>query len=243
MMPPDDIRFYYDLAGGTLMDLGTYNLSAIRGVFGTEPTSVTSATARLPPKPWDQQCDQAMDASYVFPNGGTADLHTDMVARVRYTKGGSWASWLFDGWGDYMAKGIPSMLGVTLRAKNGVGEGGVTITTQKTITLSNFMGPHAGHTIDIHTTTTNRGEDGKVSKSETSKESKTQYTWPEGKGVGEKWWPTYRYMLEAFVDRVKGRKGTGAWVEGEDSIKQMECIDKTYEKAEMAVRPTSKHLS
>jgi predicted dehydrogenase len=243
LMPPDDIRFHYHLAGGALMDFGTYNLSAIRGVFGTEPTSVSSATARLPPKQYDQQCDQAMDAKYVFPNGGTADLHTDLVARVRYTKGGSWASWLFDGWGDYTAKGIPSIVGVTLREKMGTQEGGGSVTTQKSIVLTQFMGPHQGHSINIDTISTYRAADGEVIKTEKNTESKAVYTWPEGKGVGEKWWPTYRYMLEAFVDRVKGREGNGAWVEGEDSIKQMECIDKTYERAGMVARPTNKNLS
>jgi predicted dehydrogenase len=241
-LPFDDIRFHYHLAGGTLMDMGTYNLSAIRGVFGTEPSSVKSATARLLPQPYDQQCDEAMDASYVFPNGGTANLHTDLLARVKYTKGGSWMSWLFHGWGDFTAKGIPSVCGVTLREKNGT-EDEMNVTTQKTVTLNNFMGPHMGHSIDIHTTTTYRARDGKVVKTEKNTESKKVYVWPEGKVAGEEWWPTYRYMLEAFVDRVRGREGSGAWVEGEESIKQMECIDKTYEKAGMAIRPTSKSLS
>jgi predicted dehydrogenase len=241
-MPLDDIRFQYRLSGGTLMDLGTYNLSAIRGVFGTEPSSVTHATASLPPHPHDQQCDTAMQSSYVFPNGGTADLHTDLIARIRYTKGGSWISWLFNGWGNWTAKGIPSVVGVTLREKHGT-EDDLNTATQKTVVLNNFMGPHAGHSIDINTTTTYRSQDGKVVKTEKSTESKKVYVWPDGKGVGEEWWTTYRYMLEAFVDRVKGREGSGAWVEGEESIKQMECIDRTYEKAGMAMRPTSKSLS
>ena len=39
----------------------------------------------------------------------------------------------------------------------------------------------------------------------------------------------YRYQLEAFVDKVKGREPRD-WVTGEDSIKNMECLDMVYEK-------------
>lgn len=50
-------------------------------------------------------------------------------------------------------------------------------------------------------------------------------------------------MLEGFVDRVKGREGSGCWVSGEDSIQQTAVIDQTYLKAGMDLRPTSKLLS
>lgn len=43
------------------------------------------------------------------------------------------------------------------------------------------------------------------------------------------WWSTYRYQLEAFVDRVKGRTPQ-TWVEKDDSIANMEWIEKVYEK-------------
>ena len=59
---------------------------------------------------------------------------------------------------------------------------------------------------------------------------------------GEKSWSTYRYQLEEFVNRVKGRDGSGAWIQGEESIKQMDMLDKTYEKAGMELRPSSKTL-
>ena len=42
------------------------------------------------------------------------------------------------------------------------------------------------------------------------------------------------------MNRVKKRKGSGVWVDGEDSIRQMEMIDATYLKAGLPLRPTSK---
>lgn len=136
---------------------------------------------------------------------------------------------------------MPAVCSLVLRPKHGV-EDNIQITTQKKLTMNNFMGPHVWHRIDIETTTTYYNKDEVVVKTEKALESKKSYVWPDGKGQGEDWWPTYRYMLEAFVDRVKGREGTGVWLDGEESIRQMESIDKTYEKAGMPIRPTSESL-
>lgn len=43
----------------------------------------------------------------------------------------------------------------------------------------------------------------------------------------------YRYQLEAFVDRLKGRE-PHAWVTAESSITQMEWVEKTYHKVRCA---------
>jgi hypothetical protein len=69
------------------------------------------------------------------------------------------------------------------------------------------------------------------------------YSWPSGDKqayAGEDWWSTYHCQLHEFVNKIKGREGSGVWVDGDDSIKQMEAIDRTYEKAGMKLRPTSK---
>jgi predicted dehydrogenase len=91
--PGTDIRYDYDLAGGAAMDLGHYCLSALRGVFGTEPTEVTSAIPRFIDPQHDQLCDQAMDATYTFPNGGVGHILPDLGAR-----GGYWFPWLTSDW-------------------------------------------------------------------------------------------------------------------------------------------------
>lgn len=46
---------------------------------------------------------------------------------------------------------------------------------------------------------------------------------------GGKEWSTYRYQLEAFVDQLKGRKPQ-TWITKEDSVANMEWIEKIYEK-------------
>ncbi|KAF1941521.1 oxidoreductase domain-containing protein [Clathrospora elynae] len=239
IFPGDDIRFNYPLAGGTLMDVGHYTLSALRSVYGTEPVAVTSATPRLINQPFDQRCDQAMVATYMFPNSGTGKISADLGAR-----GGYWFPWLTGNWPNL--KDSVQVVSVTLKEQmEDVGEEGVIKGTRRQIKLWNFMLPHMWHRIDIVTTTTYRDASGKTVKEEKSTENKKAYKWPEGSGgdiKGEDWWSTYRYQLEEFVNKVKGREGSGVWVDGEESIRQMECTDRTYEKAGMLLRPTSEAL-
>ncbi|KAH7402606.1 hypothetical protein BKA66DRAFT_544734 [Pyrenochaeta sp. MPI-SDFR-AT-0127] len=235
----DDIRFKYDLAGGTLMDLGHYPLSAMRGIFGAEPTSITSATPRLMGKGFDDRCDEAMVATYTFPNGGKARISADLSSR-----GGYWFPWLTSRW-PCLWRDFPPWLSIKLREENHGQHNGLEHISQRTIVLNNFMGPNLWHRIDINTTSTWRNASGDVVRESKSTESKKAYVWPEESGVetkGEDFWSTYRYQLEEFVNKIKGRKGSGAWLDGTESIKQMELTDKTYEKAGMLVRPSSKVL-
>lgn len=53
---------------------------------------------------------------------------------------------------------------------------------------------------------------------------------------GGKEWSTYRYQLEAFVDQLKGRKPQ-TWITKEDSVANMELIEKIYEKTGLGSRP------
>jgi len=48
---------------------------------------------------------------------------------------------------------------------------------------------------------------------------------------GEEWWTTYRYQLEAFVDRLKGRTPQ-TWVDAQDSVADKEWIERIYAKVE-----------
>ena len=62
----------------------------------------------------------------------------------------------------------------------------------------------------------------------------------EFKGLpSEDWWMSYRYQLEQFVDRVKGRK-TNFWVDHEDSVRNTELVDMAYEKSGLGPRPSSR---
>ncbi|GAM35233.1 dimeric dihydrodiol dehydrogenase [Talaromyces pinophilus] len=79
-----------------------------------------------------------------------------------------------------------------------------------------------------------------VVESWTKKNTIKAYDWldeSDGRPGGASW-STYRYQLEEFVNRVRGRKGTGVWVEHQSSMDQMAVLDEMYEKGGLKVRPS-----
>ncbi|KAH7126958.1 oxidoreductase domain-containing protein [Dendryphion nanum] len=235
----DDIRFNYSLSGGALMDFGTYAVSSMRGIFRSEPTEITTARSRPLPNGRDDKIDEAMDAEYLFANGGTAKISVDVAAR-----GGYWFPSLTKSWPSFA--NFPPTIKVRLSPKEDIIPDGSRKTTKRELAFHNYMGPFLWHRIDITTTTTFYAADqsGKIVKTEKKTESKKEYSWSQDGHVnpGEAWWTTYRYQLEEFVNKVKGRKGSGVWISGEDSIAQMETIDQTYLKSGLPLRPTSQAL-
>lgn len=101
------------------------------------------------------------------------------------------------------------------------------------VEMSNFLMPILYHSITVRT----RETKGKGMKTRVEK----VYKYPEGTGKGEEWWTTYRYQLEAFVDRVKGTTPK-TWVEKEDSIANIEWIEAIYAKV-CALRCISIYVS
>ncbi|KZV71739.1 NAD-binding protein [Peniophora sp. CONT] len=93
--------------------------------------------------------------------------------------------------------------------------------TKGELYLYNFVAAFAYHYIAVSV----RGEDGKVIE-------RTE------KHYGKEGWSTYRYQLEAFVDKVRGRKPQH-WYDGEDSIQDMTWIQKVYEETGLGARPAS----
>jgi len=85
-----DIRYQYDLAGGALMDVGTYTVHMAR-LLGREEPEVVSAT----PKLRTPDVDRAMRAELKFPSGHTGRITCSMwsmwaiqtYARVKGDKG------------------------------------------------------------------------------------------------------------------------------------------------------------
>jgi predicted dehydrogenase len=75
LVPPDDIRFRADLAGGAMMDVGAYCLNVLRLVTGEEP-HVESASATLV----SAGVDGAMSASLQFPSGATGRVDCSLIA-------------------------------------------------------------------------------------------------------------------------------------------------------------------
>jgi len=92
------------------------------------------------------------------------------------------------------------------------------------IKVFNYIAPTMYHSITVTTGSKSRVE--KV------------YTFPD---LGQPWWTSYRYQLEAFVNKVKGRT-PHAWITKEDSIKTMEVIESAYAKSGLGSRPKSDYV-
>jgi predicted dehydrogenase len=240
MFPNDDIRFIYSLGGGTLMDVGTYNILTLRQMFGAEPEECIEAIPRMMPEGYDQKCDHAMKAKWRFPNGGIGDINADLGAT------GGWPlPWLTSSWPRLeipMSKAVHREVIVPDKSLS-AGQEHVVV---RTVAIWNNMAPQHWHRIDITESHTIRNtNDKKVIKSWDETSHKKRYAFPSPSDPtkpGQESWTTYRHQLEQFVNRVKGREGSGVWMDGEDSIKQMAMIDSAYVKAGLDLRPTSSYL-
>lgn len=220
----DDIRYNYDLGGGALMDCGTYCCLFLRKMFRAEPLECIEAAPTRVPKPWDERCDERMNAKWRFPNGGVGSIEAALSNPVLKSK----LPW------------CQAIHKERVVQDDTLSDEQEHVVVRK-IVATMLMQPVAWHRIDIieeHTIRTRA--DKKVSKTWKTTEYKKAYTWEDfnGKKLGENWWITYRWMLEEFVNRIKGREGTGVWMSNEDSIRQMEMIDSGYAKAGMAIRPS-----
>ncbi|KAF8500528.1 NAD(P)-binding protein [Gautieria morchelliformis] len=184
----DDIRFDFDLGGGSLMDMGVYPISAVRFLASAEPTSVLTAT-HTPHR--DRRIDRGAQATFAFPNDVTAEIECDMQ--------------------------VPWRLGIIPRWPN----------IHTTASLDLFPALHIYHSVTV------TPKDGK---------KRVEKAYKPKEGAGEDWWTTYRYQLEAFVDKVRGRT-PHEWISAEDSINQMKAVELVYEKLGLPLRPKSNHLA
>lgn len=223
----EDIHFNYELAGGSIMAMGTYSMAALRMVFGAEPVECLECIVHEFPEEKHKKCDYDFNAKFKFPNGKIGEASTTL-------KGGTTA--LFAG--DH----------VTVMNKEVQVPDSKLPPTQKKflrreLILHGFVHGVFWHRIDIKDSYTIQGADGKVVKKWEEKKSHKAYTFAEAGGEfadlpGEVWWMSFRHQLEQFVNRVKGRP-TQHWVDGQDSIAQMKMIDMAYEKSGLGIRPTS----
>ncbi|CZR68804.1 related to Oxidoreductase [Phialocephala subalpina] len=224
---PNDIRWEFDLAGGALMDIGTYSIAALRDVFGTEPEEVLGADVRMHENGGEGKVDEGVKAWYQFPGGGVGSIDGSIAER---------------GWFGLPRIRIPKVMvkgkEVEVKGSDRAGNGEVHL-KRRTLTMWNFPGPHFWHSIQIlDQHTIRRAADGLTIKSWAESEYKTAYTWAwmATKIQDAAHWSTYRHMLDQFINKVQGKEGSGVWISGEDSIKQMKAIDDTYEKARLPVR-------
>ncbi|KAI0671749.1 NAD-P-binding protein [Trametes maxima] len=65
--------------------------------------------------------------------------------------------------------------------------------------------------------------------------ARTEKVYRYADGRGEKSWTTYRYQLEAFVDKVRGRT-PWAWIDAETTVTEMEILERVYAKAGLPPR-------
>jgi predicted dehydrogenase len=76
LVPPNNVRWDYQLAGGALMDAGCYTIHLLRTLAGAEP-QVSSATA----KTRRTAVDRLLKAELVFPAGCTGLITASMLSR------------------------------------------------------------------------------------------------------------------------------------------------------------------
>ncbi|KAF2742621.1 putative oxidoreductase [Sporormia fimetaria CBS 119925] len=114
----------------------------------------------------------------------------------------------------------------------GLGEG-MTKVRSREVTLWGLVHAVVWHRVDVVDVFEVRGKDGRVVKTWTEKKSEKKYEVRDGEQ-----WMSYRFQLEEFVNRIKGRE-TRWWVEGEDSVEHMRMVDMAYVKSGLGVRPSS----
>jgi hypothetical protein len=216
MFPNDDIRFQYDLAGGTLMDAGTYNVLALRQMLGSEPVECIEAVARLMPEGYDQKCDHAFKAKWRFPNGAIGEVGASFSET-----GGYPLPWLTANWPKFRTPVCKAVHREVVVPDDNLNSGEEHVVV-RSVTFWLFMAPTTWHRIDITESHTIRNLINKKTIriwDDVSYEKKYAFQ-TESTKPGEESWTTFRHQLEQFVHRVKGREGSGAWIDGEDSINQ-----------------------
>ncbi|KAI6754913.1 hypothetical protein HG530_012665 [Fusarium avenaceum] len=224
----DHIHFNYNLSGGTMMGMGTYNFAALRQIFGKEPEECLSADVKAFTEGVHNNCDYEFKTKFRFPGGGIGEAFSTLQGPTIWH---------------------PSYATVTHRRvqvpDKALPTEHVKFLTRE-VTLNGFIHAIFWHRIDVNDSYEIRHkETDKVIKKWTEKRWQKAYQPSEAEGEiskmhGETHWMSFRYQLEAFVNRVKGRE-TAYWVSREDSLNQMKMIDMAYEKSGLGIRPSSQY--
>lgn len=222
----DNIEFNYNLSGGSMMMLGTYNFGILRMIFNDEPEECLTCNTSIFGDGVHDKCDYDFKAKFRFPNGGIGEATTSLRGSILWK---------------------PSEARVTTREVV-VPDKALESTQEKVltrqVTLHGFIHAFIWHRIDVKDSFAIRNKDDhKPVKNWVEANSHKAYTYKEAGDEftnlpGEDWWMSYRYQLEEFVNRIKGRE-TQYWVGREDSNNQMKMIDMAYEKSGLGIRPTS----
>ncbi|KAJ2906492.1 hypothetical protein MKZ38_001473 [Zalerion maritima] len=255
MFEKNDIRFQYALSGGCAMDPGTYPVACLRQVFGAttdtegvvedrEPEECLSADLKMFPEP-EGKTDSAFEAKFRFPGGGIGEVRSNLltgmlemeIPRVEVVHRPVVLS----------AEEAAAKVGGKKGKGKGLGDDEELVRTRKVV-IENYLVGAVWHRIIVEDDFLLRkrgGESKEPIRKWTNKKVVKAYTWEEGKveamegQPGEAHWLTYRHQLEQFVNRVRGTKGNGLWIDAKDSVNQSKAIDMVYEKAGVPLRPTS----
>ncbi|KAJ5103132.1 hypothetical protein N7532_003661 [Penicillium argentinense] len=229
MVTKDHIHFKHHLAGGTMMGMGTYNFAALRLIFDDEPVECFSVDTKAFTEGVHHDCDYEFKAKFRFPNGGIGEAYSTLQGPTFWH---------------------PSYATVTHK-KVEAPDASLPPSQQKfvtrEVTINGWCHAIFWHRVDVTETFEIRDKaDGKLIKKWTEKRSQKAYKPRDATGEiskldGEDHWMSFRYQLEQFVNRIKGRP-TQYWIEREDSIKQMRMLDMAYEKSGLGLRPTSKYI-
>ncbi|KAJ7929022.1 NAD(P)-binding protein [Mycena leptocephala] len=197
--PDGDIRWSYDLGGGSTMDPGCYTVNVLRYLSSANPTAVLTAKAvPYSSRPEHKQVDKMFWATLALEKDIIGELHSNLSEPKLFG----------------IIPRIPKLSAIIQC------EGG-------SIQIFNFLIPDYYHSIT-------------VSPSGERRRVESAYSF-KGAAKGEDWWTTYRYQLEAFVDKIQGRTPQ-TWVEPEDTIVNMKWVEAIYAKDGFGSRPASKYV-
>ena len=190
------------------------------------PYDRSQATA-YQPSGVDERIDQAFKATWKFPNGGTGSISANMSLT-----GGYPFPWFTSNWPRWDTPICSAKHREVLLADKTLAENEEHV-VQKMVAFWAYIIPTFWHRIDVaeHHMVRNKAD-----KSVRKQWTTISYVKEYGEHAS---WTTYRWQLEEFVNRIRKRPGSGAWMEAEDSMRQMKMIDSAYTKAGLPLRPTS----
>lgn len=212
----DDIRFKYELAGGASMDLA-YGYCAclyFRGAKDATDWDVRILEARPRLHAVDKKIDEAMVSRFVMDTPGRKSVQCNV----------------------HVDSALPHLWGFIPRLWDAAPLVVIDLERAK-IEFPQFPGPQYGHSIVVR----EKDASGKLTDKKTVEKS---YVGGEqwGTGVGEEWWTTYRYQLEAFVGMIRaserGEQWNGPCMSMTESVKLMQMVDALYDKAGLPRRGT-----
>ncbi|DAA79442.1 TPA_exp: Uncharacterized protein A8136_0215 [Trichophyton benhamiae CBS 112371] len=204
-VPDADPRWQYDQGGGSLMD-GSYALSFTQYVLPSKrPKRILSAAAR--PSRDDSRVDAAMHALLLFEDEKGNPITSRIYTDMSRSRLGGILPRVWE---------LPS----------------IEVETDAAILyFYNAMMPHIYHYISITDKRTGITE----YKTQSSGGPLWDERWTTGGKGGKSHWSTYRWQLEAFLEKVRGKEPI-CCISNDDAIYNTECIDKIYKEAGMPVR-------